>query len=65
MPNYDFQCKRCDHEFEMSTPMNARQPSKCPQCGRGAAYRVFRKAVATRDSYPEGHPRKGRGTKRV
>jgi putative FmdB family regulatory protein len=64
MPNYDFQCDRCGHEFEEFTPMGAPQPRKCPACNRKFAWRVFRKAVATRDNYPEGHPRKGRGTKR-
>ena len=64
MPNYDFQCNRCNHEFEAFTPMNEPQPKRCPACRHKSAIRIFRKAVATHDSYPEGHPRHGRGIKR-
>lgn len=61
MPNYDLQCEACQYEFEAFQKMDAQMPSKCPSCGNRKARRVFRKAVAVVDTYPDGHPRKNRG----
>ncbi len=35
MPTYDYQCQKCDHEFEVFQSMKARRLSKCPEedCG--------------------------------
>ena len=31
MPTYDYQCEKCDHNFEVFQSMKARRLSKCPQ----------------------------------
>ena len=33
MPNYDYECKRCNHIFTVNRPMEEYQlPWKCPVC---------------------------------
>ena len=33
MPNYDYGCTKCGHEFEVSHGMNEKPRIKCPECG--------------------------------
>lgn len=34
MPNYDFQCKECDTQFELRRSFEqAQEPASCPHCG--------------------------------
>ena len=33
MPNYDYQCPKCGHEFEVFQSMNDARLTKCPQKG--------------------------------
>nr|MBR9810289.1 zinc ribbon domain-containing protein [bacterium] len=35
MPNYDYQCKKCDHVFEVFQSMNDEKLTDCPlaECG--------------------------------
>ena len=61
MLNYDVMCDACKAEFEESQERDAKQPTKCPKCGKKKAHRVFRKAVATYNKYSPLHPRKNRG----
>jgi len=35
MPNYDFTCSACGHEFEKNVPLDDRDKSvECPSCGK-------------------------------
>ncbi len=34
MPTYDYQCRACDHEFELFQSITAGVKRKCPECGR-------------------------------
>ena len=35
MPNYDFHCPDCGHDFEELVPLDEREkPRKCPSCGK-------------------------------
>lgn len=33
MPNYDYRCKSCGHEFEVFQQMSAEPLKVCPECG--------------------------------
>ena len=33
MPNYDYVCQSCNHEFEVFQQMTAAPLKKCPECG--------------------------------
>ena len=34
MPNYDYRCLSCGHEFEVFQSMSEKPVDKCPKCGR-------------------------------
>jgi putative FmdB family regulatory protein len=34
MPNYDYECTKCGHTFEVFQAMSAKQLEKCPKCGK-------------------------------
>lgn len=40
MPTYDYQCTKCNHEFEAMQSMNAEPKATCEKCG-GEAKRLF------------------------
>ncbi|MEE9276945.1 MAG: zinc ribbon domain-containing protein, partial [Dehalococcoidia bacterium] len=45
MPIYEFQCKKCDHQFEVLRPVSkAGAGAKCPKC-KGAGRRLYTAAV--------------------
>jgi len=49
MPNYDFICQSCGHEFEQIVPFEDRDsPLKCPSCGKK---KVSRGVSAVKMSY--------------
>ena len=33
MPIYEYQCGRCDHQFEIMQRISEAPPSACPECG--------------------------------
>jgi putative FmdB family regulatory protein len=41
MPTYDYQCRKCDHAWEMFQSITAKPVRKCPECGKLAARRVI------------------------
>ena len=41
MPTYDYNCKDCDHLFEVFKTISADDPNGCPECG-GAVEKDFR-----------------------
>ena len=41
MPTYDYQCKRCKHEFEEFQSITADPLTKCPECGRNVLQRLI------------------------
>lgn len=43
---YDYVCKECGEEFEVSKKMSDPHPSSCPLCGGKNPERLFRQAPA-------------------
>ena len=41
MPTYEYQCRKCGHEFEIFQPMTAGALKKCPACGKLALKRLI------------------------
>lgn len=41
MPNYDYQCDACGHEWEMFQRMVEDAIKKCPECKKKKARRLF------------------------
>ncbi len=41
MPTYDYQCKKCDHRWELFQPITAEAVRKCPACGKLSAKRII------------------------
>lgn len=41
MPTYDYQCRKCDHAWEMFQSITAKPIRKCPECGKLSARRVI------------------------
>ena len=41
MPTYDYECKRCDHQFEEFQSITAKPLRKCPACGRMGLRRLI------------------------
>lgn len=44
MPIYQYQCKSCDHTFDLLLPVSKREiqlASKCPSCGKKKVERQF------------------------
>ena len=52
MPTYDYQCLRCNEQFEARHPINAGNPS-CPVC-EGATEKVILSAPATHGNMAHG-----------
>jgi putative FmdB family regulatory protein len=41
MPTYDYECKKCDHRWELFQSITAKPVRKCPECGKLSARRVI------------------------
>jgi putative FmdB family regulatory protein len=41
MPTYDYECKKCDHRWELFQSITASPVRKCPECGKLSAKRVI------------------------
>ena len=41
MPTYEYNCRNCDHEFELFQQMTAPVKRKCPQCGKLTLQRLI------------------------
>lgn len=41
MPTYDYECKKCDHRWELFQSITASPIRKCPECGKLSARRVI------------------------
>jgi putative FmdB family regulatory protein len=41
MPTYDYQCRKCEHTWELFQPITAKPVKKCPECGKQSARRVI------------------------
>jgi putative FmdB family regulatory protein len=48
MPRYDYVCKKCNKQYEVSHPMEYAQDVKCPRCEKPMKKRVTRAAVYVR-----------------
>lgn len=43
MPTYEYQCKKCDHEFSREQRITEKPVKKCPECGSMQAKRLISK----------------------
>jgi putative FmdB family regulatory protein len=41
MPTYDYECKACDHSFELFQTISDPVKRKCPECGKMKLRRLF------------------------
>ena len=41
MPTYEFQCKKCDHVFDVFQRVNAQEWHNCPKCGTSSVRRLI------------------------
>ena len=41
MPTYDYECKSCQHTFELFQSINEPVKKKCPRCRRNSLRRLF------------------------
>jgi putative FmdB family regulatory protein len=41
MPTYEYQCKSCDHTFELFQSMKDSPKRTCPKCGKAALERLI------------------------
>tara|TARA_R100001244_G_scaffold48965_1_gene43497 strand:- start:2519 stop:2878 length:360 start_codon:yes stop_codon:yes gene_type:complete len=41
MPTYEYQCKKCDHNFEIVKAFGDPHKKKCPDCGKYSLYQVI------------------------
>jgi putative FmdB family regulatory protein len=41
MPTYDYECKSCEHTFELFQSINEPIKKKCPRCKRNSLRRLF------------------------
>lgn len=41
MPTYDYECKNCDHTWEVFQSIKANPIRKCPNCGKQKAKRMI------------------------
>lgn len=41
MPNYDYRCNACDHQFEVTQKIKEEPLKKCPGCGKKKLVRLF------------------------
>ena len=41
MPTYEYQCKKCDHNFEIVKALGDPHKKKCPDCGKYSLYQVI------------------------
>ena len=41
MPIYEYQCDKCEHNFEIAKGFNDSHKKKCPKCGKLSLYQVI------------------------
>lgn len=41
MPTYEYECRACQHQFELLQSMKDKPVKKCPQCGKQKAERLI------------------------
>ena len=41
MPTYDYECKACEHRWEVFQSIKAKHIRKCPECGKLKANRII------------------------
>lgn len=62
MPNYDFKCQACEHEFTENVPIANRDDSfACPQCGKKKVKREVSAVKVSYSGFKENVTRAGSG----
>jgi len=62
MPNYDFHCENCQHEYELIIPSEDRdKKQKCPACGKKKVTRGVSAVKINYGGFKENLGRAGNG----
>lgn len=62
MPNYDFNCESCGHEFTENVPIaNRDDPRACPSCGKKNVKRGVSAVKVSYSGFKENVTRAGSG----
>lgn len=62
MPNYDYRCVGCGHEWEVFHAIADEGPKKCPKCKtKKRPRKMITSPPAYHNHYSPMHPRKNRG----
>jgi len=62
MPNYDFSCSSCDHEFAENVPIANRDDARaCPSCGKNTVKRGVSAATVSYSGFKDNVTRAGSG----
>ena len=59
MPTYDYECRKCKAEFEVTATLKEKETlkPKCPKCGSTETFQVFSKTTLVDDmTTPEPPP---------
>jgi putative FmdB family regulatory protein len=59
MPTYDYQCRKCHHEFEIEATVSEKEKLKpeCPKCGSTNTSQLFKRlTVVDSDKSDNGLP---------
>lgn len=62
MPNYDFSCDSCGHEFTENVPIDKRDnPRPCPECGKTNTKRGVSAVKVSYSGFKDNITRAGSG----
>ncbi len=45
MPVYEYECKKCEHSFEINQSMEDKPKKKCPSCGKFQLYKIISEPI--------------------
>ena len=45
MPLYEYECRNCEHSFEITQSFNDKPKKKCPECGKFKLYKVLSEPI--------------------
>lgn len=62
MPNYDFTCQSCKHEFTANVPIAKRDdPVQCPECGKDKCNRAVTAVQVSYSGFKDMYTRSSSG----
>lgn len=55
MPNYEYQCTKCNHQFEILHLKTTNKDEACPKCGKKAKKLISRSSFRLKGGYTEAN----------